>query len=360
GDRDGRIALYLTDSLSKLWRPPAQPPELSDRERRILELLQTRGASFFASLHQELGGGFPGDAVDALWNLVWKGLVTNDTFRALRAFARPPLQAQRRAISNGRSFRSRRVSPPSAEGRWSLLEARGAERSSPTEWGAAYAQQLLARYGLVTREVGAAESIAGGFSAVYDVFKILEESGRIRRGYFVTGVGAMQFALPTALDLLRSLREMPDRLEVVHLAATDPANPYGAILPWPTAGGDGVPARSPSRSVGAYVILVNGAAAAYLSKGGRQVFSFLPEDEPDRSAYAKSVAFKLAELGRKGGPRNEGLLIGEIDGAPAKDHPLSLHLVEAGFSPSSLGFLLRKGRSEGFVVPEPEGEEPHA
>jgi len=204
----------------------------------------------------------------------------------------------------------------------------------------------------VTREVGAAESVPGGFSAVYDVFKALEEAGRIRRGYFVGGVGAMQFALPTALDLLRSLRDPPERLEVVAVAATDPANPYGALLPWPEIEGGRL---GPSRSVGAYVLLVNGASTAYLRKGGRQLLTFLPEEEPERSRYARCIAFKLAELGRRPSRQHEGFLIGEVDGVPTQAHFMAMHLVAAGFTPSSVGFLLRRDLSgELETAPEPE------
>src|SRR6185503_16637358 len=127
---------------------------------------------------------------------------------------------------------SRRVAPSSAEGRWSLLADRAPVAASDTQWSAAMAQQLLARYGVVTREVAAAEGISGGFGAVYDVLKALEDAGRVRRGYFV-GVGATQFALPPALELLRSLRELPDEPETLVIAATDTANPYGTTLKWP-------------------------------------------------------------------------------------------------------------------------------
>ena len=215
GERDGRIALYLTDHFARLRRE--QPPaDLSPRAQQIVAHLTANGASFFADLHQAAGGGYPGETVDTLWDLVWKGVITNDTFHALRAFTRPP-QRQRRRGGNVpvRHFRSRRLAPPSAEGRWSLVSSRVTTAVSPTEWSTATAQQLLARYGVVTRDVAAAEGITGGFSAVYDVLKALEDAGRIRRGYFVGGVGATQFALPAALDLLRSLRELPEEAEVV-------------------------------------------------------------------------------------------------------------------------------------------------
>jgi len=247
GDRDGRLTLFLTDHMSRLWRPPAVS-ELSTREREILRHLEAEGASFFAPIHEAAGGGYPGETVDALWDLVWKGLLTNDTFHALRAFTRPPEKRTRKSARRT-NFRSRRIGPPSSEGRWSLTTDRFTGAVSPTEWSTATAQQLLSRYGIVTREVAGAEGIEGGFSAVYDVLKAMEDAGRIRRGYFVGGVGAMQFALPAALELMRSFKSPGDRPDAIVLSATDPANPYGTMLKWPAlnAGEPGV-ARGPTRT----------------------------------------------------------------------------------------------------------------
>ncbi len=327
GDRDGRIALYLTDHLPRLRRAP-RTDEIAGREQAILDHLRAQGASFFTAIHQAAGGGYPGETVDAVWDLVWRGLVTNDTFHALRAFTRPPERRQRRPPS-GRSFHTRRVAPPSAEGRWSLVEQRTAAPVSPTEWAAATAQQLLARYGVITREVAAAEGIFGGFSAVYDVLKAMEDAGRVRRGYFVSAVAATQFALAPALELLRSLRDAPEEAEAVLLSATDPASPYGTMLPMPE-----VASMRPTRSVGALVILVNGALAAYISRGSRQLTVFLPEDEPARSTVGRSLARRLADLG--------SVLVGEINGMPADQHPLAPFLLQAGFHPSAMGFQIRR------------------
>jgi ATP-dependent Lhr-like helicase len=350
GDRDGRVALYLTDHINRLWRPTA-PAELSEREEAIVSHLQRYGASFFAPLHDAAGGGYPGESVDALWDLVWKGVLTNDTFHALRAFTRVPSTRRPRKQKGqqpGRPFRSRRVAPPSAEGRWSLLAERVPQPPTDTQWSTAMAQQLLARYGVVTREVAAAEGIAGGFGAVYDVLKALEDAGRVRRGYFV-GVGATQFALPPALELLRTLRDLPEEPEVVIVAATDPANPYGTTLKWPAfakaaARQDGDPegeaGRAPTRTVGALVILVNGALAAYLPRGGRQITAYLPEDEPARSTAGRALASALARLARD--EQRGGLLVGEINGQPPAHHPLAPYLIEAGFNPSAMGFQMRR------------------
>jgi ATP-dependent helicase Lhr and Lhr-like helicase len=337
GDRDGRLALYLADHFPRLRRPP-DASEPVGRERAIVDYLQSAGASFFAALHEAAGGGYPGETVEAIWNLVWKGLVTNDTFHALRAFTRPP-EKRPRKTARPRGFRSRRMAPPSAEGRWSLVAGRAPGSISRTERATALAQQLLSRYGLVTREVAAAEGIAGGFSAVYDVLKALEDAGRVRRGYFVSSVAATQFALPAALDLMRTLKDAPDEPEVVTLAATDPANPYGTMLKWPatpeTAAG-----RGPTRSVGALVLLVNGLLAAYVSRGARQLTTFLPDDEPQRSTMARGVAGRLARFGREG-----GILIDQINGAPAGEHPLAPFLLEAGFVSSAMGYQFRIGDS---------------
>ena len=350
GDHDGRIAVYLTDHLPRLWRP-APTPALDAREQAIVDHLASHGASFFASLHEAAGAGYPAENLDALWDLVWKGLVTNDTFHALRAFTRAaPRRARKRerGSTGGGPFRSRRVAPPSGEGRWSLLAGRVPVPATDTQWSAAMAQQLLTRYGVVTRELAAAEGIAGGFGAVYDVLKALEDAGRVRRGYFV-GVGATQFALPPALELLRSLRDMPEEPETLVIAATDTANPYGTTLKWPafakaTAGQaavmEGDAGRAPTRSVGALVVLVNGALAAYVPRGGRQATVFLPEDEPARSTIGRGLARALAGLARD--EHRGGLLLAEINGQPPAEHPVAPFLIEAGFNASAMGFQMRR------------------
>jgi ATP-dependent Lhr-like helicase len=258
--------------------------------------------------------------------------------------------------------------------------SREPEGVSPTEWSTSVAQQLLSRYGVLTREVAASEGIYGGFSAVYDVLKALEDAGRIRRGYFVAGVGATQFALPAALELMRSLREVPDEPEVVVLAATDPANPFGTMLKWPDSGhgstrdtrhgstrnntGHGStrsnteelpgvgPARGPTRTVGAQVILINGTLAAYLSRGARQVLVYLPEDEPQRSTIGRALSARLAAIARAG-----GLMISEVNGIPTADHLVAPYLVEAGFSPSAMGFMMRRPLA---VKAEPAAPKPEA
>jgi ATP-dependent helicase Lhr and Lhr-like helicase len=209
---------------------------------------------------------------------------------------------------------------------------------------------------------------------VYPVLKGMEENGRIRRGYFVAGLGATQFALPGALDLLRSLRDAPDEVEIAVLAATDPANPYGAALKWPASATSTASARQaftddpaqarraeaaadadkaakagrgPTRSFGATVILVNGALAAYLLRGDRQLITFLPDTEPDRSRMGRAVAQVLIDRARAGGDAPRGMLIEEIDGAPPSRHPLSPLLIEAGFVAGAMGLRATFRRSGG-------------
>jgi hypothetical protein len=254
----------------------------------------------------------------------------------LRAYVRPEDKRARRG--RPAPFRSRRLVPPTAEGRWSLIATPKPTKASGTEWSAALAQQLLSRHGVVTRETVAAEAVAGGFSAVYQVLKAMEEAGRIRRGYFVSGLGAAQFALPPALDLLRSMREVPETPRTVVLAATDPANPYGAIVPWPgdlrtTAEATG---RGPTRSVGALVILVDGAAAGYLRRGERELLLFAPEAEPQRSRVTREVARMLRRLSAR-----RGMLIAEINNEPAAAHAAARLFVQEGFVATAMGLQAR-------------------
>ena len=198
-------------------------------------------------------------------------------------------------------------------------------------------QQLLTRYGMVTREVATAEGLPGGFSAIYDVFRTLEEGGRIRRGFFVNGVGAMQFAAPAAVDLLRALRTPPETTEVAVLAATDPANPYGALVKWPEAPSG----RGPTRSVGARVVLVDGHLTAWVSRGLRSLLVWLPEHEPDRSRHAEALAQALLRTGTDPDQRAASIVLAEINGQPALESPLRASFEAAGFAVTSQGLQLR-------------------
>jgi ATP-dependent Lhr-like helicase len=226
-----------------------------------------------------------------------------------------------------------------------------------TEWSAATAQQLLNRYGIVTREAVAAEGIPGGFSAVYRTLRTMEDSGVVRRGMFVSGLGGAQFAMNSAVDMLRRLRTTPENPETVHVAAVDPANSYGALLPWPqTEGVDGK--ISLSRTVGASVILVNGALAAFLRRNSDTLVVHLPESEPDRTNVARALARKLAEIAIARQQYRSGLLIGTINGTRAQEHLLARHLQEAGFVETSLGYQMRRagGPLSARSLPEPDPE----
>ena len=193
---------------------------------------------------------------------------------------------------------------------------------------------LLGRHGVLTREAVASEGIAGGFSSVYPVLKAMEEAGRARRGYFVAGLGATQFALPGADDRLRALRLDPEESVTTILAATDPANPYGAALPWPASG------ARPQRAAGAQVVLRDGALIAWIGRAETNLLTFLPAEEPGREAAARDLARALARLVESG--RRRAVLIGRIDGAEPAQSPLAPHLAAAGFTLGSRGYLKRR------------------
>jgi ATP-dependent Lhr-like helicase len=347
GQRDGRIALYLADQMPALLPPPSTDP-LSDRDRAIVEWLGQEGASFFGPLHEAAGGGFPGETIDALWQLVWRGLVTNDTFFPLRAFtARPGRQGRRDARA---AFRSRRLVPPAAEGRWTLVRNRGSAAPSQTERIAAIARQLLARHGVLTREALAGEGIAGGFSAIYPALRAMDEAGRVRRGYFVAGQGATQFALPGALDLMRSLRDAGAEPQTAVLAATDPANPYGTSIGWPV--------ENLSRVVGASVVIVDGEMIVYLARGDREITVCLPENEPARGRAARAAALGLsgAARGDRGWPR--AMVITRINGDPALEHPFAVYLEEAGFVRAGTGLHVQRAATPSApAVEDPDDDE---
>jgi ATP-dependent helicase Lhr and Lhr-like helicase len=331
GERDGRVALFLADDLGALL-PPAQDRPDGEAHERICQHLAARGASFFL----EICGGAMGDEsralLAALWDLVWAGEVTNDSLEALRAFLAARTSRAQRHRRLGR-FRSRRQLPPTAVGRWSLVPRAGTA-VSPTERWVALAQQLLARHGVLTRDAVAAEAVAGGFAAVYPVLKGLEDAGRVRRGYFVAGLGGAQFADPGALDRLRALRDATgDEPQAAVLAAADPANPYGAALPWPSLEGVRL-----ARAAGAHVVLVDGVLAGHVSRDEREVLAFLPEAEPDRSRTGRAVARALAAWAARTGHLRLGFEVG--GSPPLGSSPIAPFLLDAGFVRSGPGVLL--------------------
>ncbi len=323
-----------------------------DVRRAIHTHLSQRGASFWPELvAASQAADQPYDdatVLAALWELVWAGLVTNDSLAALRAMVASG--GRRKAAGAGATRRSgrraggrvvgrrpnlgrpsmgslNRLGPPAAAGRWSLVEPLLSPSPTPTEVAHATALQLLERHGVLTREAVLGEGVEGGFAAVYPVLKALEERGQVRRGYFVAGLGAAQFALPGAVDRLRAAREVgDDDLTPVVLAATDPAQPFGATLPWPDSAG------RPARAAGAFVVLLGGEAAVFVERGGRSLASF-----PAAHRHAH-WAEGLASLVKDG--RLRRLEITKIDGAPAVESPLADVLRTVGFADGYRGLTL--------------------
>jgi ATP-dependent Lhr-like helicase len=353
----GRGSLGRDDGRVVLLRPgrealrPAGPPDGVERpsgevHERVRAHLRRRGACFYRELFAASGARSDREALDALWDLVWAGEVTNDTFAPLRAlrWKRPAKDHRPRA------GRLTALGPPEAAGRWSLVdeaaddEDAAATGPSRTERVHAQAMALLERHGVLTREAVAGEAVDGGFSAVYPVLRLLEEGGRIRRGYFVDGLGAAQFALPGAVDRLRALRDLPgemadERGRVVHLlAAADPANPYGAALPWPRRDdGDRCPFQ---RAAGAYLALVDGEAVLYLDRGGSSLQALPAAEDPERLALALR---SLADLVADG--RLRELVIGKVDGEPVAGSRFGEAMLGAGFVPGYRGYALRAAPS---------------
>ena len=352
GRDDGRIALYRPGRGEALRaglmaRGTLERPK-GPRHAAIRAALARRGASFYRELFVAAGGATDREVLDALWDLVWAGEVTNDTFAPLRALRWKRPGGDRRP----RPGRLATLGPPEAAGRWSLVgnapgagdDAAGPAAApgggpSATERLHALALALLDRHGVLAREAVIAEGVEGGFAALYPVLRALEEAGRIRRGYFVDGLGAAQFALGGAVDRLRAVREAdPGRPRVDLLAAADPAQPYGAALAWPRRGDDD---RRPfQRAAGAHVILVDGAAILYVERGGRGLATFPAADDPERLALALAALGGLVGEGRL-----RELVLARVDGAPlGPEHPWRARLVAAGFVPGYRGLALRPRR----------------
>jgi ATP-dependent helicase Lhr and Lhr-like helicase len=228
------------------------------------------------------------------------------------------------------------MGPAGSEGRWSLRAARWSGRPVETDRRAAMARALLDRYGIVTREAAHAEGIAGGFAAVYDVLKTLEDQGRVRRGYFIEGRGGAQFALPGADERLRGLRDGRDEARTIVLAATDPANAWGALLDWPAS----ATAARPQRAAGALVVLRDGALLGWLGRGEHPLLTFLPDDEPARSADARALVGALAELVDHGALR--ALLVTTVDGVDAAQSALAPTFAQGGFVATTRGLMRRR------------------
>jgi ATP-dependent Lhr-like helicase len=335
GPSDGRIALYLAEHEPLLARV-AVPVE-GPLAQSIRDVLERRGAVFFVDLARTVGV-FPNDVLDVLWQMVWAGEITNDTLEPMRSRLHA-LAGEGQRRQHPRHARAPRTGPPGSEGRWSLRAARWGDLPADTDRRAALARSLLDRYGIVTKETAHAEGIAGGFAAVYDVLKELENRGRVRRAYFVEGRGGAQFALPGADERLRARRDAKDDAEPVVLAATDPASAWGAVLDWPSTAAD----ARPQRAAGALVVLHEGELLGWMGRGDHPVLTFLPADEPARTEKARILARALAARADRGPAR--ALLLGSIDGLPPSRSPLLRPFVDAGFTSSASGLLRRAGRT---------------
>ncbi len=351
GAHDGVIALFLADDFTRLHRPRIQQEAPTDDEARVLECLRQRGALFTSALATALRPLFGANLERALWSLVFKGLITNDSFQVLRRHLGVKAKtAQERFLR--RSFRSRRAQPMSSDGRWVLVEHQLQHPPTPTERSHAVAQSLLNRYGLVTRAVADAESLAGGFSALYDVYRTLEERGTIRRGYFVADVAAMQFADNAAVELLRTMNKPPPEDEVLWLAASDPANAYGALLPWP----DNVSNKRPSRASGTRVLLANGRVLAWLSKSEKSLLTFFEEDDPAVETHQRHLTAALEALAQSRLVRRQGWMLEDIDGVDSAQHRLATTFRKSGFEVSSEGIHMRRKSVKSFILPTPSAE----
>jgi len=328
-----RIALYLADHASLL--SPAPIPITDELALRVLDHISSRGAVRFEDIVTGIGG-YPGDVLGALLELVRGGYVTNDTLAPIRSLQSSDRTRDRRR-GGSRPFRSRRAtSRPGSEGRWSLFHR---SASTPTERLTALAEQLVARYGILTREMVLAEGVSGGFASIYPVLRALEERGKLRRGQFVAGQGAAQFARRGAENGLRSFSgDDEGRGEVILLDATDPASPHGAALKWPTTRND---ARRPRRAPGARVLLQRGQLLAYLFPRGRHLLLF-PGRDADAGAPHEAIARALAGQARPGRP----VFLSRIDGEAPGASPLASHLRAHGFVVTSRGYLHRGGDRE--------------
>lgn len=305
GPRNGRLAFYVRDHTALLHRAPAVDAPEGQDHHAIRAHLEGRGASFFRDIYDACGGGDPETVLAAIWDLVWAGEVTNDTLAPLRA------HLWGKARSGGRRSRNLLGStPPSGTGRWYLVRDLLAGDPTPEERATSMVDTLLERHGVVTRDAVSAEGVPGGFSGIYPVLASMEDVGKVRRGYFIEGLGGAQFGLPGAIDRLRSSASQG----VVTLAAADPANPYGAALPWPEGAGG-----RPGRKSGAYVGLVDGVLSVYVEPGGRTATTFGMDLEPCARALA-SIA-----------PRHRSMTLETIDGILAASAGIAPLLVEVGF-----------------------------
>ncbi|WP_436798996.1 Lhr family helicase [Micromonospora fulviviridis] len=346
---DGWVILAYADVAPLLLPPPDEALAVTPLHEAVLDALADGQALFFRSLSDRVGSTDDTALAAAVWDLVWAGHLTNDTLAPLRAalggggaHRSRPTAPRTRYRRPGRVALPSRGGPPTVAGRWSRLPDRDLD---PTRRAAALADLLLERHGVVTRGAVMAEQVTGGFAAVYPVLSALEERGAARRGYFVEGLGAAQFAVPGAVDRIRALADPADGGRgrggpTVVLAATDPANPYGAALPWPDRvvdSGDGAaPATGhrAGRKAGALVVLVGGDLVLYVERGGRTILSFT--DDTDALAAAGKALADAVHSGALG-----AISVERADGEAVHSSPLRDALTAAGFRATPRGLRLR-------------------
>lgn len=365
---DGWISLHVAEA-AELTLNPDPEFEPGDAQLRLLEYLQTGGGAYFFRQLTDVAGGMDAvlsdDAVvAALWDLVWAGRITGDTFAPVRAMiaggrtahkqaARPPRARSLRMSRLGRSHGTGLMgspgltggrygsvtgaapTPPLAVGRWSALPA---PELDPTIHARGTAELLLDRYGVVTRGSVMVENIVGGFGLMYKVLARLEEAGRCRRGYFIEHLGAAQFAVPATVDRLRSFTEDAQLAKAepvaLALAATDPANPYGAALPWPALAVDAGSGHRPGRKAGALVVIVDGALVLYVERGGKTLLTFSQDD-----AVLAAAAAALVGVVRRGAV--DKLIMEKVNGHDLLDTPVASALAAAGAYSTPKGLRIR-------------------
>ncbi|MGI8723203.1 MAG: ATP-dependent helicase [Geodermatophilaceae bacterium] len=335
---DGWLTVVPAD-LAPLLLPEALPVD-SDLALAVLSALGDGRAMFFRDLVTAVGSTDDAEVVGAIWDLVWAGLLTNDTLSPLRTTLagrgthRQSTTVKPRYGRGARPGRARlpsRSGPPQVGGRWSTVPERDPD---PTRRAHALAESLVERHGVLTRSASGVDELPGAFGTLYPVLRAMEESGRLRRGYFIESLGAAQFGSIGAVDRLRGITSPSDArgFGAVLLAAADPANPYGAALPWPARDGG----HRPGRKAGGLVVLVAGALVLYVERGGRSLLTFT--DDPDALAAAATSLADGAQRGALG-----RLTVQRSDGAPAtEDSPVTRALEEAGFSVTPRGLRLRR------------------
>ena len=345
GSNDGRVRLFFADQIDELL-PIFERPDSPDGPLHgaLRTLLSERGASFWNGVVAATPSATDSERLAALWDLVWAGEVTNDTLAPLRSLlggARSgAARRSQRPTSRPRAMRLTRVGPPAGSGRWSLLDSPERTAALGTAELTVAAQQMLSRHGVVTREAVLGEAVRGGFAGVYSVLKVLEERGHVRRGYFIDGLGAAQFALPGAVDRLRSFRDSvdvelhPDDAPApVVLASTDPAQPFGSVIAWPENHG------RPARSAASVVVVDAGEPLAWYDTRSGNLVPF-PVAAGRR---LRALVGALAALGKDG--RVRSVEIRKVNGQSMAEFAgrdeLAEELRTAGFVEGYRGFVLR-------------------